>query len=125
MTHLAEPATILVVDDEFLIRMDLRDTLEGAGFCVLEAADSNQALVLLRTQTVAVMVTDVNMPGGMDGLALVREVHREFPAICSIIASGRASETDVRLSGCDKFFPKPYSAVAVARAVTEMVQKAM
>jgi CheY-like chemotaxis protein len=69
------PATILVVEDEMLIRMSTTATLEDAGFLVLEASNSAEALAILSHHgEIRVMLTDVNMPGTMNGLPLHRDV---------------------------------------------------
>lgn len=64
-------AKILIVEDEPLIRMDLADMLEELGYSVLEAANADEAIAILESEpAVTAVVTDVDMPGTMDGLAL-------------------------------------------------------
>ena len=67
------PRYVLVVEDEPIIRMNAVDMLEEAGFEVLEAANADTALRLLeaRADEIAVLFTDIHMPGSMDGMALV------------------------------------------------------
>ena len=72
MDSTQHPQTILFVEDEAIIRMDSIGMLEAAGFRVLEAEDSAEALAILADHDeIDVLVTDVRMPGPMDGLALV------------------------------------------------------
>ena len=111
--------TILVVDDEPIIRMYVSAVLEDAGYSVLEAKDCEEALVLLATHTeIEVLMTDVRMPGRMDGLQLVQQTHDKRPAICSIVVSGNATAADARRAGANRFVAKPYTARALTDAVT-------
>lgn len=72
---------LLVVDDEPLIRMDLRQLAEEAGFDVLEAGTAVQARqVLERRSDIRVVFTDIRMPGDMDGLELAHYIRRR-PAL--------------------------------------------
>ena len=80
---------VLVVEDETFIRMSAVVSLEDAGLNVLEAANSDEALILLAEHAeISVMVTDVRMPGTMDGLALVSRVCRDHPLIRAVVVSG-------------------------------------
>jgi CheY-like chemotaxis protein len=80
--------TILVVEDELLIRMCSVATLEDAGYRVLEAGNSAEALaVLARPNAVAILMTDVRMPGEMGGLKLVAKVRIDRPDIRSVVVS--------------------------------------
>jgi CheY-like chemotaxis protein len=63
-----QPPAVLVVDDELLIRMDLAATIEESGFKVYEAANADQAVEILeKVEDITVLLTDVNMPGSMNG----------------------------------------------------------
>lgn len=63
--------TVLVVEDEPLMRMDISDALEDGGFLVLEAANADEAIVILVEHTeIQALFTDIDMPGSMDGLML-------------------------------------------------------
>ncbi|HSM92612.1 MAG TPA: sigma-54 dependent transcriptional regulator [Anaeromyxobacteraceae bacterium] len=102
-------STILVVDDEKNIRRTLRQTLEGAGYGVLEAESAEQALETLQAEPVDVGIFDIRLPG-MDGLTLlarVRELRRDLPVI---VISGHADTDDVVEAikrGAIDFFAKP------------------
>jgi len=110
--------SVLVVDDEPLIRMIAAEAFRDAEFDVFEAEDASSALEVLGTAAgIELMCTDVQMPGGLDGVELARLVKRLFPDVRVIITSGY-SPKDVRLAGVP-FLPKPFSAsdlVALARA---------
>ena len=62
-------------------------------------------------------MTDVQMPGTIDGLVLVEIIKRDFPAIRSIVTSGRSNLSDARKSGAGEFLSKPYSAASIGAAV--------
>lgn len=69
-----ERATILIVDDELFLRMDLVDLAQEAGFATLQAASAAEALELLEQRNdIRVLLTDIRMPGEMDGLGLALE----------------------------------------------------
>ncbi len=81
-------AIILVVEDEVLIRMMMATELRAAGFAVLEAANADEALKVLRSsEPVDLMVTDIRMPGTMDGIRLAALVRGMWESIKIIIAS--------------------------------------
>ena len=80
---------ILVVEDDFLLRMDAVQMIEEAGFDVLEAANADEAIAILETRSdINVIFTDINMPGSMDGLKLAHAVRGRWPPI-KIIATVR------------------------------------
>jgi DNA-binding NtrC family response regulator len=118
--------TVLVVDDEALIRMYAVDVLEDAGFKAIEAEDGEAALDALdRHPEIGVVFTDIHMPGPFDGLVLARKVHERRPDIQLIIASGRGRPTRDELPRGGTFFMKPYDATEIARliSVTDKVSR--
>ena len=122
MGHSAMQRTILVVEDELFIRMSAVATLQDAGFCVLEARNSREALAILaRHAETSVLMTDVRMPGAMDGLALVARVLIDHPAIRSIVVSGNASAEQARSAGAFGFVAKPYLAKSIVQAAHDTV----
>jgi CheY-like chemotaxis protein len=81
--------TVLVVEDEALIRMVTVDTLEDAGFNTIEAANADEAIAIVCDRhDIDVLFTDVNMPGKLDGMDLMRLVTENRPDISVILASG-------------------------------------
>jgi DNA-binding NtrC family response regulator len=118
------PMTILVVEDEVLIRMSTVATLEDAGFWVLEAQNSAEALeVLSRHSEISIMMTDVRMPGLLDGLALVAQVRIDHPTIRSIVVSGHTTAMEASDAGAMGFLPKPYMAHTMVQAVHDTVKR--
>jgi two-component system, response regulator PdtaR len=114
--------TILVVEDEALIRMSTVATLEDAGYCVLEAQNSPEALqILSRHAEISILLTDVRMGGSMDGLALVAQVCLDHPAIRAIVVSGTTTATEAIDAGALGFLTKPYMAHTLVQAVHDTV----
>ena len=112
--------TILVVEDELFIRMSAVAALEDEGFLVLAAKNSAEALsVLSRHSETNILMTDVRMPGLMDGLALVAQVHIDHPEICSIVVSGNTSAQQARNAGALGFVAKPYLLKTMVQAVND------
>jgi len=120
MGHAASRRTVLVVEDEILIRMSTVAMLEDAGFDVRDAENSAEALCMLaRYDEINVLMTDVRMPGLMDGLALVAQVCITYPAIRSIVVSANGSAAQASNAGAFGFVAKPYTASALVRAVND------
>src|SRR5579884_1355320 len=104
----ASRGTILVVDDEPLVRLFSAEMLEDAGWTAIEAADAAEALSVLETNpNVHVLFTDINMPG-MDGLELARRVHRMHPHVELVITSGKRALSEIELPDDGTFLGKPY-----------------
>jgi CheY-like chemotaxis protein len=104
-----ETPTVLVAEDEALVRQLSVLELEDAGYHVIEAANAGQAIAILETGTpVDVLFTDVNMPGEMDGIRLARFVHSHWPEIRLIVTSGRADIPERDLPDDGRFLRKPY-----------------
>jgi CheY-like chemotaxis protein len=100
---------ILVVEDEPLIRLGLVDLLEEVGYEVTEAAHAGEAIALLEAhQDIRLVLTDVDMPGEMDGIRLAQYVRRRWPPIQLIVVSGKAGLDLDTLPLGSRFLGKPY-----------------
>ncbi|EPE96651.1 response regulator [Rhizobium grahamii] len=99
--------SVLVVEDEHFIRFETVDVLEQAGFRVLEAANADEAMVLLKTNPVTTLFTDIDMPGTMDGLGLVRTVRSKWPSTKLIVTSGLIKLSHQDLESGVFFIAKP------------------
>jgi DNA-binding NtrC family response regulator len=89
----ADAPAVLVVEDEVIIRMMLVDELEDAGMAVIEAGGADAAVAIMSNgATIRAVVTDVRMPGTMDGLGLAAWMRDEVPGVPIIITSGFATE---------------------------------
>jgi CheY-like chemotaxis protein len=86
--------------------MSLAEQLRNAGYVVLEASNADDALDLLQGHRVRVLLSDIRMPGRMDGVELARAIRAQHPEIKIVLASGSASHW----GDTDGFFPKPYNA---------------
>ena len=115
------PRYVLVVEDEPIIRMNAVDMLEEAGFEVLEAANADTALRLLeaRADEIAVLFTDIHMPGSMDGMALVALVAERWPDIRPFVTSGHATLQDADIPDHGRFLAKPYRSALLTTAIGE------
>jgi CheY-like chemotaxis protein len=102
-------ATILVVEDEVLVRMDLAEQLRSAGYVVLEASNADEALDLLQGHRVRVVLSDIRMPGRLDGVELAHAIRAQDPEIKIVLASAQSFSAS-HWSDYDGFFPKPYDA---------------
>jgi DNA-binding NtrC family response regulator len=102
-------STILIVEDEILIRMDAADYFADEGFNVLEAGSADAALLFLESRgDFDYVFSDVNMPGTLDGLALGREVTERWPHIGVVITSGMVRPVRSSLPAGTIFVEKPY-----------------
>ncbi|HEX5935411.1 MAG TPA: response regulator, partial [Pseudorhizobium sp.] len=114
---------VLVVEDEPLIRFTTLDALEEVGHVVLEAANADEALVLLRNRTdVDIVFTDVNMAGSMDGIQLAQRVRALRPHTGIIITSGVVRLDPMLLPAGTRFLPKPYRHDMVLSAIHTLLQ---
>ena len=84
------PANVLVVEDEMVLRMRAVDIVEDAGFTPVEAVNADEAISILEARSdISLLLTDIQMPGSMDGLKLAHAVHDRWPAIKIILVSGQ------------------------------------
>lgn len=116
--------TILVVEDEVLIRLVLAEHLRGCGYRVIEAANGEEAIQVLESdQDVAILFTDVHLPGAIDGFALSRWAKRLRPGIKVIITSGteRAAQQATDLCDDEPYLVKPYDPAALVREIRRLV----
>jgi len=113
---------VLVVEDEPLILMDAMQSLEDAGFDVIDAYDSEHALMRLSERPdIDAVFTDVNMPGRFDGVQLARMVSERRPDMVILVTSGAIKVQRADLPEGGQFIPKPYRGEHVARLIEELV----
>jgi CheY-like chemotaxis protein len=113
---------VLIVEDEFLLRMDAVDMITAAGFEVLEAGNADQAIEILEARRdISVIFTDIQLPGSMDGLKLARAVRGRWPPIKIVATSGHVhvGETDLPEGG--RFLAKPYNPKQVTGVLREVM----
>lgn len=120
-----EKIRVLFVEDEFLIAEWVTGCLCDQGFAVQTASNARDALRWIAAAPVDILVTDINLVGGMDGVALARRARELAPDLPVIYASARVaplSPTE-RVPG-SSFLRKPYEPEAVARLIAKTVQAA-
>jgi len=116
---------ILVVEDEFLLRMDSVDVLEGAGFEVIPTANADEAIAILSTRTdVHLVFTDIQMPGSIDGLKLARFVRDRWPPIKIVATSGHVRGAAKDLPVGSVFLPKPYVGTELIATLRDLIRTA-
>jgi CheY-like chemotaxis protein len=121
---LAEPTLLLVVDDEPLVRMVIADFLRGGGFWVMEAGTADEAVGMLRRHAdIRLVVTDILMPGALNGFDLAEWIGHHRPDVRVLLTSGYFSEANLpsRLNWSDRLIRKPYSLSEVAARITALL----
>jgi CheY-like chemotaxis protein len=110
-------ATVLLVEDEPMLRRVLCETLSGDGFVVAEAGSGDSAWALIEEGLrFDILLTDVRMPGRIDGIELARKVRRAGAASRIVVMSGFAG---VEIEpGLGRFLAKPFSPEKLAQAIT-------
>ena len=91
-----------------VLRMRAVDIVEDAGFTAIEAVNADEALSILENRSdIALLFSDIQMPGSMDGLKLAYAVHARWPAIKIILVSGQITLSDADKPANSLFFGKP------------------
>lgn len=118
MVSSPKPTAVLIVEDEPLVRFCAVQTVEDAGFDVIEAANADEAIAILESRRdIRVVFTDIHMPGSMDGLKLAHAVRHRWPPIKIIVTSGRYAVAPHELPEGGRFFAKPYDPGAIKDAL--------
>jgi CheY-like chemotaxis protein len=116
--------TVLVVEDEMMVRMPIAEYLRDCGYNVLEAADAAEAIARMDAEgPVSLVFTDVRMPGKMDGFGLAEWFQSHYPNVPVLLTSGynggRPFPAASRTRG--GFIEKPYSQTQVARRIAAIL----
>jgi CheY-like chemotaxis protein len=108
------PLVVLVVEDEMLPRMRAIDMVEDAGYISVDAVDADEALAVLESRSdVALLLTDIQMPGSIDGLKLAQVVHKRWPPIKIILMSGQLKLAELDVPTDSRFQQKPLDAAKI------------
>jgi CheY-like chemotaxis protein len=94
-----EHCRILVVEDEWVIRELIVEALRDAGYIVIAAENGDAAARLLDADGFDLLVTDVHMPGTLDGIALARRAQRHNPPLAVVFVTGRPDVLERVLTG--------------------------
>jgi two-component system, response regulator PdtaR len=110
--------SVLIVEDEFLLRADTCEFLKECGFNVYEASNADEAIAMLEVHVdIRAVFTDTQMPGSMDGLKLAHYVRRRWPPVTLIITSGQAKPAAEEMPFGSAFVGKPYQLKEVAESL--------
>jgi CheY-like chemotaxis protein len=121
-THTGGPS-VLIAEDELLIRFALSDCLADRGFRVLEAGNASEAIDLLEAEPeIDLVFTDIRMPGAMNGIDLANWVHAHRPGLAVVLTSGdaRKAELAAKIKPEEPFIPKPYDLESVADRIADL-----
>jgi CheY-like chemotaxis protein len=117
----AKRPIVLIVEDDFLIRMNAGQIIGDAEFDVIEAANADEAIAILETRLdITVLFTDIQMPGSMDGLKLAAAVRGRWPPIKIIATSGLINVRPNDLPSGGRFISKPYSPAQIVGTLREL-----
>ncbi len=119
----APPETILFVEDEALVRMDMAEFLRECGYLVDEAVNAEEAREALQSKfAVDLVFTDINLPGGMNGLELVEWILSNRPGVKVLATTGRTLNGDIPpIAGA--LLAKPYTGRDLLDRVKEALAK--
>lgn len=125
----ASPQTILVVEDEVLVRLVIAEYLRECGYKVHEAANADEAVAVLEAPGVSVDIvfSDVVMPGSMDGFGLAKWVRAHYPKINVILTSSVDRSADIAGMLCEAgpLLQKPYEPQGVVDRIKQLTAKAL
>ncbi|MDO9414671.1 response regulator [Pararhizobium sp.] len=120
MAAAPDKPALLVVEDDGLIRLDLVYTLEDMGYGVLEAANADEAIKTLeKSPNIVAVLTDIDMPGPINGLTLAKIVHDDWAHCKVLVISGRYHPSEHVLPPGARFLTKPISDTLLGRVLAE------
>ncbi len=111
--------TVLVVEDEPLVRWLIADALRDAGYTVVEAATADEALLYARASPVDFVFTDVRMPGDIDGVQLAATLKRDFPLLPVAVTSGHLTRPELDFD--IPLVSKPYNLYEVVALIAAAI----
>jgi CheY-like chemotaxis protein len=116
------PTVILVVEDMVDLRHCVVAYFQAVGFSVVATADACEALAAIDSGIhIDLIFTDLNMPGAMDGVGLVRWLAVHHPALPVLITSGKSCPQIDKISSHCRFIPKPYVLGTVVRDIQVII----
>lgn len=116
--------TVLVVEDESMVRMPIAEYLRDCGYKVVEAGDAGEAIAAMNTGgPVSLVFTDVRMPGKMDGFGLAEWFRSNYPDVPVLLTSGYNGGRSLPAASSPRggFIEKPYSQTQVARRIAALL----
>jgi two-component system, response regulator PdtaR len=116
--------SVLVVEDEILIRLMIADALRAQGINVIEASNGDEALRVLQSSLpLQLLLTDIRMPSAVDGLALAHAARAARPDLKLIVASSQQGAQEAA-GFADAFFAKPFDVNAIVERVKSLLSEA-
>lgn len=114
-------STVLVVEDEVLVRLDLVDNLEGEGYLTYEAGNAADAIAILEMHPeIRVVITDIQMPGEMDGLQLSHYIRNRWPPTIIVVCSANKLATPDAMPTDASFMSKPYDRILMGQMLSRL-----
>jgi CheY-like chemotaxis protein len=115
-----KPKTVVVVEDDILVQQELAHWLTTLGFTVLTADNADEAILLLDSRSdIELLLTDIQMPGSMDGVRLAHHVATRWPPVKIIVMSGSPQFTLSDLPANSLLISKPYQPQHLWRALSD------
>jgi CheY-like chemotaxis protein len=115
------PSSVLVVEEETHELDAIAEHLAGAGFSVLRAGSTDEALAILEKGAPAALVTDAHLPGRIDGHELARLARERFPALAVVMMSGHSDASSGPLPEGAAFVAKPYLLERLVPTLRQMI----
>jgi CheY-like chemotaxis protein len=115
------PPTVLVVEDEYLVRDLVAREISEAGFGVVEAETAEEGLRIIEEQAISLLFTDIRLPGSMDGWGLAEQARKLTPDLPVIYATGYSDGAPRLVSG-GVFLRKPYVPSAVIEHIRRLTE---
>lgn len=118
-------ATVLVAEDDKLIRTIFAEIVKGEGFDVVEAEGGQSAFDLVNSRKIDMIISDMKMPemSGFDLLVAVKKAHPEIPVTVITGFNSEYREDDALAAGADAYITKPFKVAEVAETLRRMYQK--
>jgi CheY-like chemotaxis protein len=116
--------TVLVVEDELMVRMPIAEYLRDCGYNVVEAASASEAIAAVDTEgPVSLVFSDIRMPGKMDGVGLAEWFQSHYPAVPVLLTSGYNGGRALTSGSTarSRFIEKPYSQTQVERRIAALL----
>ena len=114
---------VLVVEDEPLIRLMAMDLIEDGGFEVVAVADAAEAVRILEVRLdIRIVFTDIDMPGGMDGIRLATLIRERWPPIEIVVTSSHVHISQIQMPARGVFMAKPYEGSELVALLCSLAQ---
>jgi len=113
---------ILVVEDDGLINWMATEELQQAGYSVISAHTADEAIAVLESRNdIALLFTDIDLPGSLDGLKLAAAVCTRWPPVRIIVTSGKHFPSSDTMPAQSRFLPKPYGMSGLLQTVRSLL----